>query len=173
MKRIIAFTHGETEFGPNPRLIDKGHTAVYSLRRYLPDPVRQVHAGMGARHCDVVNELGLGNNPNCYYSEVWGSATKVLEVPSRGVPRKYAFFAHGEKLAYDRYGGWADLMPAIVSKLRSHDVGDNDVICAGRDLMAALGVPIQEAKMAAAYEITVADNGHITHRLLGVADEAK
>lgn len=167
MKRIFAATHGERGSGPNPAMTDAGYRAVSALARYLPEAPGRVHVGVGQRHYNVAHALNLHKHPAIHYSDLWGSAASVDLIAATG--KKTVFLPDGRQVPYERYGGWVSMMPAIQAELRSQDVGDRDVICTGRDLIAALGEPIDNVKMASVYEITISDDGGISHRLIGTA----
>lgn len=167
-KTIHLFTHGEKKTGANPNMTSRGMDVVSCLRRHVPKQPSQLWVGEAARHWDVASALELLGDgasfqlmPMC--SSVWGSAGSVEKIDNEIV----IVLADGRKIPYAQCTSAADGAPAVQAKLLGDDVLDGAVICAGREVVIALGETPATAKSAAYYRVTV-EGSTITHELVNI-----
>lgn len=154
MAAIFVVTHGEKGQGQNPNMTEKGFGDVKELRKFLPttEEIPLVLRGEAARHEDVRNALGFRHYPNQGVSALWGgcgSGQKALD------GKVVIILAHGTVVPYDPES-ILDLQLSIVAKLNK--LPNNTVICAGRELAAALLGDLSKAASGAVY--LIATNGN-------------
>lgn len=169
-KKIIhLFTHGTKQRGANPVMTLKGCADVARLQKYLPKQLVQIWIGEAARHWDVASALGLFKDDESLqltpkYSSVWGSAGSGEK---RGGNEVIVVLPDGREIPYAQCTSGQDGAPSVKAKLLSDDVQHDAVICAGREIVIALGETLETAKSAAYYRITV-ENGTISHELVAI-----
>lgn len=162
---VLVSTHGEKEAGPDPRMTPKGFRQVASLREHFPNEVSAVWAGEARRHDNVAEALGLDNHQNRWWSAVWGAAGS-LERRENG--EKVLIFADGREVPFERTTSGEDGGPSVKAKIVG--LRHNAVVCAGREVLIALGLTLAEAKSGALYRVTT-DGTQITEiRLIASSD---
>lgn len=160
MKTIFVVTHGEKEPGANPSMTEKGKKDLAILSSYLPKDIPEVWLGEAQRHEDVATALGLENHPNKWWSAVWGSAGS-LETREN---KRMLVLPSGRAVPFERTTSAYDGGPSVKAKVLT--LPDNTVVCAGRECIIALGIPMREARSSALYAITIKDGGEMEINLI-------
>lgn len=161
---VLVGTHGEKGQGSDPCMTDKGFRQVASLREHLPNEVPVVWAGEARRHDNVAKALGLDQHPNRWWSAVWGAAGSL----ERHGDRKVLVFPDGREVPFERTTSGEDGGPSVKAKILG--LHHNAVVCAGREVLIALGLTLAEAKSGALYRVTT-DGSQITEvKLIASSD---
>lgn len=162
-KRIYLITHAEvcrqtaegmwiTDPGLSPEGIQRTRQLYDRITKSLSVfPVTEVHAGIGRRHLDTARELGFAP-AEIHFSSLWGDSTTTVEI--NGVCQ--LLFGHGLFAATDHYHSRQHLERALIPTLLT--VPPFALICAGREVPRRLGLPPEECRQAALYEVEIAAN---------------
>lgn len=160
MRTIFVVTHGEKEKGANPPMTEKGKKDVAILSSYLPKDIPEVWLGEAQRHEDVAAALGLENHPNKWWSSVWGSAGSL----EKQGDKRMLVLPSGKAVPFECTTSADDGGPSVKAKVLT--LPDNTVVCAGRECVIALGIPLREAHSSALYAITIKNRGEMEISLL-------
>ena len=139
---IFIITHPETEPGqPNPPLSQKGRKEILGLKRaILLIKPGKVFSGLGRRHIETADALGLTINGFSYFL---GSTVKVDDRDS-----DFIFLAHGQRVKrkmLDRTG----LTEGLIAFLKT--LPPNTILCTGRPVIRYLG--LKKARSGALYRL--------------------
>lgn len=169
-KAIIIVTHGPKAKGPNPPMTEEGRQAIHNLRKHLIVDPPVVCIGEAQRHFDVAEALGYGEDSGVPWmiSSVFG-ACGSLELGKEG--EKLLILADGRSLPFGICTSGEDAGPSVTAKLRK--LPEGAVICAGREILIALGVPLADAKSGALYAATACEDGQFTVQFIASGMPAK
>ncbi len=150
MKTLYLVTHGEKETGADPDMTVAGKTCVRSLRIHLVIDPPLVCIGEALRHFAVAEELGYSDTGvRLQISSVFGACGSLELIDGE----KMLVLASGIKVAFETCTSGEDAGPSLRAKLKK--LPNETVICAGREVLLALGIPLSEAKSGSVYAIKV------------------
>ena len=149
MKEVSILIHGPKGTGADPHMTEEGTKMIASLVLLLPDTIPEVWTGEARRHEDVAIAAGLHTHPNRWWSSVFGAAGSLETISGQ----KMLVLPSGLTVPFDRVTSGQDAGPSVKAKLAT--LPKDTVICAGREILLALGMSIEQAKSGALYTAEV------------------